>query len=400
MYSSLFPQSLFVAAVIWQLLGRSNAGRAGVTAYDDFREVHRSGEAEGKVSYSERTALFKARHAEVQAHNAHGKSWTMTINRFSDYTQGELKAYLGYKRAGRSRWGQPSAEASSFVQTSPADAGWGSINVSALAKVVDWRSKMGGASFVHDQGSCGSCWAHAAVGAIEAHAKISAGLDAKLATQQIIDCTANPRHCGGTGGCQGATAEEAFEQARKGIDQLDQYTGTSGKCGQAGPSALRIQSFVRLPENKASYLMRALAEKGPVVLSIAAEQLFSYHGGVFSACQPDTVVNHAVLGVGYGNDEKSGKDYFTIRNSWGEGWGEKGYFRNERFNEDNKYCGTDNNPKEGVYCDDAPATIKVCGMCGITSDSAYPVIAPRTHLRQVETHSDQLANVEELVPVF
>ena len=58
---------------------------------------------------------------------------------------------------------------------------------------------------------------------------------------------------------------------------------------------------------------------------------------VLSGCTPPAVVewqqvNHAVLLVGYGEDTIGGETvkYWIAQNSWGERWGEGGYFRIER----------------------------------------------------------------------
>jgi C1A family cysteine protease len=58
-----------------------------------------------------------------------------------------------------------------------------------------------------------------------------------------------------------------------------------------------------------------------------ASKLQFYDSGVFNPyrCNPETL-NHAVLNVGFCTDTTDG-DYFIIKNSWGEKWGEKGYFR-------------------------------------------------------------------------
>ncbi len=41
-------------------------------------------------------------------------------------------------------------------------------------------------------------------------------------------------------------------------------------------------------------------------------------------------VNHAVVAVGYGYDDKQGLPYWTVRNSWGTSFGMDGYFKIKR----------------------------------------------------------------------
>lgn len=61
---------------------------------------------------------------------------------------------------------------------------------------------------------CGSCWTFSSSETIESHVAIKTGKLFVLSEQQIVSCAANPSQCGGTGGCEGATQEVAFNYTR------------------------------------------------------------------------------------------------------------------------------------------------------------------------------------------
>ena len=70
---------------------------------------------------------------------------------------------------------------------------------------------------------------------------------------------------------------------------------------------------------------------GPVVVGINASvfSFQSYKSGVYNDAQCVGDVNHAVLLVGFGEDERYGK-YWKIKNSYGKNYGESGYIRMSR----------------------------------------------------------------------
>merc|ERR1719226_285109 len=74
-----------------------------------------------------------------------------------------------------------------------------------------------------DQGSCGSCWAYASTAALNAHAEINNNTN-RYSVAQIVACTPNPQKCGGSGGCDGATAELAYEYVlQKGLSKPQHF---------------------------------------------------------------------------------------------------------------------------------------------------------------------------------
>merc|ERR1719321_1502220 len=152
-----------------------------------------------------------------------------------------------------------------------------------------------------NQGSCGSCWAISASEALEAQLqKNGQSSSIKVSAQALVDCVPNPQHCGGTGGCDGATGELAYAFVRDhGIPMESSlpYTAETGKCyNSEGPwpssQCVRISGWHQLPSNKYAPLMRALASEGPVVVSVDGNNWFDYTNGVFDGCDKDAVLGH------------------------------------------------------------------------------------------------------------
>lgn len=67
--------------------------------------------------------------------------------------------------------------------------------------------------------------------------------------------------------------------------------------------------------------------RGPIACGINANPITDYHGGIFDNRWHLPLVDHIISIVGWGKDEESGKQYWIVRNSWGEYWGEMGYIR-------------------------------------------------------------------------
>jgi cathepsin H len=76
-------------------------------------------------------------------------------------------------------------------------------------------------------------------------------------------------------------------------------------------------------------LLNAVGTVGPVSIAYQVINGFKdYTSGVYHSnlCLKGPMdVNHAVLAIGYGNQD--GMDYWLVKNSWGTGWGDQGYFK-------------------------------------------------------------------------
>jgi len=242
---------------------------------------------------------------------------------------------------------------------------------SANPDAVDWREK-GAVSPVKNQGGCGSCWAFSATETLESHYQIASGKTLLLSPQTFVNCVKNPQQCGGTGGCEGATMELAFNLTVSTGIALESdipYAGRDETC-KSYNAAVKCTGYVKNPVNSAIGLESALATKGPISITVAAGSWQLYGGGVFHGCSKgflghqDNTLDHGVQAVGYT------KDYWIVRNSWGAGWGEKGFIRIQRATDNQTFV--DKRPADGVACKPVPKTQTVGGECGILFDTSYP----------------------------
>ena len=338
----------------------STLGDEDVT-FGEYLAVH--GKSYGAHEIASRRARFERTRRSVVKQNERFRdgtsTWWAAINAMADATDGEL-ARVGASHhhgvAPRARATRPLARAAA-TRTNPVEKDW-----------MDVQSP------VKNQASCGSCWSFGATEALESHLAIAenstAGAPLILAPQTMVSCAKNPKHCGGTGGCEGATAEIAFNYTKASGIALEAeypYTGKDAACKSGYAASVTCEGYTKLPINSAAAMEEALATKGPVAVVVAANWA-TYGGGVFAdGCLSwlgSCTLDHVVVVVGYTAES------WLVRNSWGANWGEEGYIRLSRKNDNTTY--TDSKPSQGNACAPFPPQQSVKGECGVLFDASYP----------------------------
>merc|ERR1719235_2468807 len=71
-------------------------------------------------------------------------------------------------------------------------------------------------------------------------------------------------------------------------------------------------------------MQQEIYKNGPISCGIDAAPILNYTSGI--ASDPGEGMDHVISVVGWGNDDTEGQ-YWIVRNSWGEYWGEQGYIR-------------------------------------------------------------------------
>jgi len=313
-----------------------------VSAFDEWHEYK---ETHGK-SYTSpdeerrRFSIFHVNKKMIEEHNQRYElgehSYRLELNKFADMLAEEFAGMVnGYKQERKVR-----GEAPSHIRLAP------EVKVPSS---MDWRTK-GAVTPVKDQGQCGSCWAFSTTGSLEGQHFRQTGKLVSLSEQNLVDCSTSY----GNDGCDGGLMDDAFKyiKANGGLDTEASYPyeaeDDTCRFNKQDIGATDV-GYMDIPEGDEQALKEAVAIHGPVSIAIDASQssFQFYHSGVYDDpnCS-STQLDHGVLAVGYGTDD-SGRDYWLVKNSWATTWGDQGYIKIAR-NEDN--------------------------VCGVASSASFPLV--------------------------
>ena len=200
---------------------------------------------------------------------------------------------------------------------------------------------------------CGSCWAHGALSSLADRVKIARNAthpDINLPVQFLLNC-------GNVGSCRGGDPLAAYRYIHEigGIpfDTCLNYEACSYNSIQ---DVCKNRNFTCKPENIcracssekgcvgvapypnvtiASYgaiqgwenMMNEIYKHGPIACGVDAHPLDDYQGGIIDIPNNPDRIDHIISVAGWGYDNKTKQKYWIVRNSWGEYWGELGFFR-------------------------------------------------------------------------
>jgi len=307
--------------------------------FDEF--LAKYGKTYDATEYQSRLTNFarnlqRLEHQKRRMASAGSNHWSVGITQFFDLSPQEFALWSGGRKV------PAAALATSCLAhgvTSP------QMDASAIPTSFDWRTHSPPVvNPVKNQGQCGSCWAFSTISVIESAYAISGKPLTQFSEQEIVDCShgcSNEPPYGDVcnQGCNGGWPWNAFYDviAWKGVELETKYpyTAETDTCTKAshGPAMAALANYTCISHTQGTPaseddMAAYLVANGPISIAMDAGLLETYTGGIINPASGDcsqVQLDHAIVIVGY--DFTGATPYWIVRNSWGEAWGESGYFR-------------------------------------------------------------------------
>jgi len=270
---------------------------------------------------------------------------------FQGKTPRELNTYAGVRRTRL----HPDVKAQSREQSDSKDSFTSFLGMSSKVRRssfegqdFDWRNKDGKnwITPVVTQGDCGSCYTISTIHMLTARNRINSG-----STSEPSFSVSFPLYCSeynqGCDGGYGFLQSKWTEDVGLVPESCAPFSQGGGSC-QVTPGCNLGGKRYRATRHHyvggyyggsdADLIRKDLVEQGPLVVSFEPKEDFMYYKSGVYRSGPNKIhqeweqVDHAVLLIGYGMEQSHA--YWTMQNSWGTDWGEDGYFRMQRGNDE------------------------------------------------------------------